>query len=134
MRTDQKPNVTLYDATYITIALVVFLTALAAIIVWSAQPARAHSWYSGTNDPETGISCCGGTDCAPIPSSHVQIDKEAGGWRYLPTGELIPWSRVQQSHDFEFHRCVFQHNVYEDRGVGFKQGDTRCFFVPGGTM
>lgn len=131
--TRRPHSIDLYDATYITIALVVFLTLLGAIIAWSAQPAGAHSWYSSTSDPMTGMGCCGGTDCAPIPSDSVKIDKDAGGWRYLPTGELIPFYRVQQSHDFEFHRCEYTSSFINTKG-SFRKGDTRCFFVPGGTM
>jgi hypothetical protein len=96
-------------------------------------PALAHSWYSSTSDPETGLGCCGGQDCKPVPDAAVKIDRENGGWRYLPTGELIPWSRVQQSHDFQFHRCEYLYTITNSKG-SYQKGDTRCFFVPGGTM
>lgn len=103
-------------------------------LVWLSWnfPAFAHDWYSSTRDPETGLSCCGGRDCKAISEEVVRIDREAGGWRYLPTGELIPWSRAQQSHDFQFHRCEYLSSFTNSQG-SFKEGDTRCFFVPGGT-
>lgn len=106
--------------------------ALAVSTYLLCVPAKAHSWYSTTKDPETGLGCCGGEDCKPIPQTSVKL--EQGGWRYLPTGELIPFYRVQQSHDFEFHRCEYLYAFDGDKGQRHEIGDTRCFFVPGGTM
>lgn len=105
------------------LVLAVLIIGTALCIVMAVQ-ASAHSWYSGKTDPETGISCCGGFDCAEIPDADVR--EVRGGYEYLPTGEFIPTSRVQQSHDWRFHRCVFL--------GGLLKGTTRCFFSPPGSM
>jgi hypothetical protein len=86
---------------------------------------RAHGWYTGTHDPETGVSCCGGTDCKEISDSDIR--ETAEGYLYIPTGELIPYARAQESKDWRFHRCEFLSDV-ASYGRTFKKGTTRCFF------
>jgi hypothetical protein len=125
----RKPRITFRFAVYGTIGLVTYIVFFCLLLAFKVE---AHSWYRSTKDPETGLSCCGGRDCKSVPKESIEIDKEGGGYRYLQTGELIPWSRAQQSHDFEFHRCEYMYDINNAQG-SYKKGDTRCFFVPGGT-
>ncbi|MFD2053767.1 hypothetical protein ACFSQT_11930 [Mesorhizobium calcicola] len=90
--------------------------------------AVAHEWYAGKKDPVTGFTCCAGTDCAPIPDSEVK--EMPGGYIYLPTGEFIPYLRVQHSQDRQFHRCIYQSEFLNLDQGSFGKGDTRCFFAP----
>ena len=103
---------------------------IALFMVLTAGSASAHSWYTGTHDPLTGFECCGGGDCAPVPNEAVR--ELAGGFLYLPTGEFIPMSRVQRSHDWQFHRCVYKRDFLDLAKRKFSKGDTRCFFAPPG--
>ncbi len=96
-----------------------------------AEPVAAHGWYSTTTDPETGVGCCGGTDCKEISDNDVR--EKVGGYLYLPSGEFIPASRVQQSKDWRFHRCVYL-NDFIQYGRKHKAGETRCFFAPPGSF
>lgn len=99
-----------------------------AIVLWSGE-AYPHGWFTGTNDPVSGISCCGGTDCKDIDDTDVR--QVEGGYVYLPTGEFIPRARIQQSQSYGFARCEFLGDVIFN-GVTHKKGTTRCFFEPGG--
>ena len=92
----------------------------------------AHDWYAGTNDPATGFDCCGGTDCAAIPDSDVKVTLD--GYTYLPTDEFIPHLRVQHSHDWQFHRCIYLSDFINLDQGSFRMGDTRCFFAPQRSM
>lgn len=106
----------------------------AAFVACFAVPAFAHSWYTGKTDPVTKVSCCGGTDCAPISADDVR--EVSGGYVYLPTGEFIEHARVQPAHDWEFHRCVFLQDQmnWETGEILHRKGATRCFFAPPGSM
>jgi hypothetical protein len=104
------------------------LASLVLTLVISGGEATAHGWYTSTNDPVTGFSCCGGSECAPIPDADVK--EMQGGYTYLPTGEFIPYHRVQHSRDWQYHRCSYRSNFINlDQGI-FRAGDTRCFFAP----
>jgi hypothetical protein len=104
------------------------LAALIPALAIVSGDATAHSWYAVTNDPVTGFSCCGGTDCAPIPDSDV--DETRGGYTDLPTGEFIPRLRVQRRRDWQFHRCIYQSDFLNLDQGSFRKGYTRCFFAP----
>jgi hypothetical protein len=102
-----------------------------ALVIACFGEARAHGWYTGKHDPDTTISCCGGTDCKEV--ADAEVDEVPGGYRYIPTGEFIPMSRVQQSEDWRFHRCEFLAS-FTYRGEQMEKGKTRCFFAPPGSM
>ena len=104
-----------------------FATVIPALAIASSE-ALAHDWYTGTNDPVTGFRCCAATDCAPIPD--IDVKETLGGYTYLPTGEFIPHFRVQHSHDWQFHRCIYQSDFLNLDHGSFRKGDTRCFFAP----
>jgi len=101
------------------------------LLLFVASDAGAHGWYSGKDDPVTGIGCCGGTDCKEIADDGVQ--ETAAGYLYVPTGEVIPYSRAQESRDWRFHRCEFLGD-YTHKGQHYKKGSTRCFFRKPGSI
>lgn len=105
------------------------------VLVWLLWPteAKAHSWYSGTMEPVTGHMCCNEEDCDEIGASEVR-ELAGGAYLYIPTGEMIPAARVQQSRDWQYHRCRYTNTFTDLTGVLRKEGSTRCFFVPPGAM
>ena len=105
---------------------------LSALLAAGGGTAAAHDFYSNTSDPQTRLACCGGDDCAPIRSRDVE--ERPGGFRYLPTGEFIPYRRVQRSPDWSFHRCVYRQTISQGAGRLYRSGETRCFFAPPGLM
>lgn len=105
------------------LAALVLATTL-VYVVFSIRFAYAHDWYTGTKDPVSNLSCCGGYDCAPVTDSDVRPTH--GGYIFLPTGEFIENERAQPAHDWQYHRCIFQ--------SGKNAGQTRCFFIPGKSM
>lgn len=116
--TRRRPSITLYDATYITVALVVFLTALVAIIIWSAQPARAHDAPSGWTYP---FACCSSMDCREVPAKAISERPE--GYTIKATGEVVGYgdTRLKDSPDGAFHWCSV---------AGADDSRTICLFVP----
>ena len=105
-----------------------FIPLVLCLIVASGQ-AAAHDWYSETSDPVSGLPCCGGSECTAIPEAELKQSK--AGYVYLPTGELIPRTRVQYSRDQRFHRCVYKSDFFNlDLAQSFRRGETRCFFAP----
>ena len=81
---------------------------LGLILGLMALPLFAHGWY----DPD----CCGGQDCAPIPSLSVTAGPD--GWHVrLKPGEhpmvtrgpidaVVPYDEARPSRDGHFHACV----------------------------
>jgi len=104
-------------------------TAVAVLLhLGEASP---HSWFTDAKDRETGLGCCDGDDCDDIPDEAVR--EVEGGFRYLPTGEFIPHSRVLPSKTWGFARCVYETEFFY-MGVLHREGETRCFFAPPGAM
>lgn len=103
-----------------------FAIAWAAFVLVATHytTARAHDWYTGTKDPVSGYSCCGGYDCAEVLDTDVRAIQ--GGYIYIPTSEFIENKRTQPARDWKYHRCEFV--------GGAQAGETRCFFVPGKSM
>lgn len=100
--------------------------------------ARAHDWYSSTQDPVFQSSCCGGHDCAPISPEFITI--EGDGYRVRMTAEesrtvnknssqpvdaFVPGSRVQTPPNGEhaFYACIYD----TDRAAPRK--GVICFFA-----
>lgn len=128
--TSRPHSIDLHDAAYITIALVVFLTALVAIIVWSAQPARAHDAIPTAARPQGWsypFSCCSGYDCREVGESRsgakITVAEIPEGYRISSTGEVIAYSdgRLKNSPDGEYHWCSV---------AGQDNTRTICLFVP----
>jgi hypothetical protein len=115
------------------------LRTLAAMLVL-AGTAQAHEMYTNTKDPVSGYGCCGGNDCAAIPADWIEPTPD--GYRLKLTLEqarkvnanavsavdaIIPWSRIQPSHDLQFHACLFNSN----RSAPY--GGVICFWQPPST-
>lgn len=115
------------------------LAALVAAFVFLAPLiAHAHSWYTQKHDPQTGVGCCGGSDCAPLVLQPGMLTGEVNGYRLRMTLEqarhvninrldpldiFIPFDRVQPSEDGNYHLCIPTYN-------GSTRGDFYCFFAP----
>lgn len=117
----------------------VFLACI--VLAMTIGFADAHSWYSQRRDPIfNATTCCGGTDCAPLPSHAMQFTPD--GLRVVLTlaeakainparveafDELIPFDRIQVSEDGRPHICLMARNSadFGDRRQGFY-----CIFLP----
>jgi hypothetical protein len=79
-----------------------------------AGPAQAHDFYSAT--------CCHGNsvggDCGPVPDAEVKFT--AGGWLFIPTGDVTPFAKAQTSPDGRFHVCLPK----------MQRPHVRCFYAP----
>jgi hypothetical protein len=91
-----------------------------AILLLSAVAALAHENYSKLTDPVYSNGCCGGSDCAPLPTDWVR--EVPGGYRLdlsleqamrinpnakSGIGATVPYARVIPSFDADFHLCIF---------------------------
>lgn len=110
---------------------------LAAMVTALPAPAHAHEWYARRSDPVFNNGCCGGSDCREF--NGALIEAEADGYRIrltvkqaqevnrntqLPIDALVPWSRIQESGDGNFHLCIF----LSDRSLP-REG-VICLFAP----
>lgn len=110
---------------------------LAAVLVALPAPAHAHEWYAQRSDPVFSNGCCGGSDCREFDGA--LIEAEEGGYRIrltvaqaqevnrntlLPIDALVPWSRIQDSQDGNFHLCIF----LSDRSA--PRDGVICLFAP----
>jgi hypothetical protein len=102
--------------------------------------ANAHSWYSEKRDPiYNATSCCGGTDCAPLPAHAISITPD-GNLRITLTVEearainpirrygfdrVIEFDRIQNSEDGTPHICLMAHDIEGDPREGYY-----CVFLP----
>ncbi len=120
------------------IRCLLLLIAFCSLIV----PAVAHSWYSERRDPIFGqtTTCCGGTDCAPLPSHAMQFTPDGlrvvlsleearriNPLREEPFDQLIPFDRIQVSEDGRPHICLMQKDWAE---IGDKRQGFYCIFLP----
>jgi hypothetical protein len=117
-------------------ALLLSLTALPFL----SLTADAHSWYSEKRDPIfSQTTCCGGTDCAPLPAHAITITPD-GNLRITLTVEearrinpirrygfdkVINFDRIQNSEDGRAHICLQPHDAIEDPREGYY-----CIFLP----
>jgi hypothetical protein len=98
-----------------------------------ARPALAHDPHPDwMMEPQykngQGEHCCSpNRDCKPIPDSDLELTPE--GWKYLPTGEIIPEKSTFRSRDLTHWRC--EGTIYWRSNV--RQSTTRCLFVAPGT-
>jgi len=112
---------------------------LASILCLMPIPAEAHSWYSERRDPiYSQTSCCGGTDCAPLPPHAIQITPEGlritlsvedarkiNPVRRYGFDKLISFDRIQVSEDGQPHICLMAHDDPNDLREGYY-----CVFLP----
>lgn len=116
------------------------MRALIALVLL-ATPAMAHEWYSQRRDPVfSANTCCGGTDCAPLPAHAMQNTpdglrvvltlaeaKAINPARSEPFDALIPFDRIQVSEDGRPHICL----MASDRAqFGDKRQGFFCIFLP----
>lgn len=90
-----------------------------AIGVMICTPAPAFGHDAPTGWSYDG-SCCAGVDCEPVPMTEIEVT--ADGYRYKPTGEVIPFGQARKSGDQDFHRCRFDHENPLSK--------TRCLYAP----
>lgn len=123
------------DGVFATLALAL---AAAAFIAWAAAPAHAHEWYSRRSDPVYNNGCCGGPDCDVFDGSLIEAEadgyhirltvaqaKKVNEYTQLPIDALVPWPRIQDSEDGNWHLCIFS----VDRTA--PRNGVICFFKPG---
>ena len=98
-----------------------------------AGPALAHDPHPGwMMEPQyknnQGEHCCSpNRDCKPIPDRDLELTPR--GWKYLPTGEVIPERNTFRSRDTTHWRC--EGTIYWYSNI--RQSKTRCLFVAPGT-
>jgi hypothetical protein len=98
----------------------------------------AHEWYTKRRDPIFNMTtCCGGSDCAPLPPHSITITpfgdlrvtlslEEArliNPGRMEAFDEIIPFERIQTSEDGRPHICLMR--IKSDDRQGFY-----CIFLP----
>ena len=86
-----------------------------------ATPTLADGWYTGTSDPITHGSCCGGGDCNVFAIKPGNLLATAEGYHVVltleetqninkaskaPIDAIVVWERVQPSQDGNWHLCV----------------------------
>jgi hypothetical protein len=109
------------------------VVAFLIVTITFAGPVLAHDphplWmmepqYKNGN----GEHCCSpNRDCQPIPDSDLELTPQ--GWKYRPTGELIPEASTFRSRDTTHWRCEGTIHWYNN----MRQSKTRCLFVAPGT-
>lgn len=114
----------------------------------SNRPAQAHDWYTGIHDPVTGGSCCGGSDCGPVPLDADWVQPTATGYHVKMTMEetrtinpnsnhpldtIIPYARAlappstAKGPPALYHICIEAYH-----GPEINSGGVFCLFaVPG---
>lgn len=122
-------------------ALIEILVLAMFILALTAHGAHSHEWYSHRQDPVTKHGCCGGTDCAQLIIGPGTISAEPSGYRVRLSIEearrinayridaldtIVPWDRVQDSEDGNYHICIPTQN-------GRVLDEIYCFFAPPNT-
>jgi len=102
------------------------------------EPLYAHQWYSKRRDPiYSYTTCCGGSDCAPLPQHSMTITPDGNlrvtlsldearlinPGRIEPFDEIIPHERIQIAEDGRPHICLMR--LKRDERQGFY-----CIFLP----
>ncbi len=109
-----------------------------------ASDARPHDWYSSKRDPIYNSStCCGGSDCGPIPEHAMTMTPNGlrvrltlaeaqiiNKFRLEPFDEIIPFERIQTSEDGKPHICLMRMNFAPS---GDKRQGFFCVFLPPNT-
>lgn len=76
------------------------------VMLVSAVPAGAHSWYDGR--------CCSGSDCHPVPCEQLTTGPD-GSVTFTPTGVHFFKENVLPSRDAQCHICT----SHPDRNSGY---------------
>jgi len=119
--------------------------ALTIIVLAFTLPSHAHEWYGKRRDPiYSTTTCCGGSDCAPLPAHSIKASpdgsirvsltldevRKINPRRDEPFDEIIPFERVQTvppEGTAGPHICLMNRNRADE-------GDMRqgfyCIFLP----
>lgn len=103
------------------VALSVAGAATAAWVIWTT-PVFAHDWYP--------LACCNDRDCFEVTAD--QLVPTADGWRYVITGEVIPYNRVRQTPaeaGNTFHICTYGGNPASPI-IGSTRETGACVWTP----
>lgn len=103
------------------------MKTLLAILLLASAPASAHDWYTGLHN-ENGLTCCGGTDCAPLADGDV-VERSDGYW-IVSKAVLVPFSRAKPAlqEDGHYHACFY--GTPELRNPPEPHNMPACFFTP----
>jgi hypothetical protein len=106
--------------------------AIAVALATAGLPAAAHDWYGGLVDRE-GELCCGGEDCAPLPSPHLR--RTAGGWDVDIVPGTHPMVRVEDWRQCYYGGayCTRFIGMHTRRAVTFRFEGTPGISPDGGT-
>ena len=80
-------------------------SVLVVLVVTASPPVAAHDWYTGLRSP-SGVDCCGGRDCRPVPyrlgpeTGREEIEAN-GAWWPIEPDKVLPFS----SPDGSAHAC-----------------------------
>jgi hypothetical protein len=118
------------------------IAALLLSVTAFTSSALAHEWYGKRRDPIFNMTtCCGGSDCAPLPPHAIRFTpggelritlsldeaRRINPARVEPFDEIIPFERIQTAEDGQPHICLMAMNR-------FIEGDQRqgffCIFLP----
>src|SRR5262249_49244269 len=107
-----------------------FADKVLVLCMLSVSPAAAHDPHPGwMQEPQykngKGEACCSpNRDCKPISESDLELTPQ--GWKYLPTGEIIPKRSTFSSRDTTNWRCE---GTIEWLNNLRQPSKTRCLFV-----
>jgi hypothetical protein len=119
-----------------------YILVVLAVLIGYTGMAQSHEWYSTRRDPVFNTTtCCGGTDCAPIPAHAMKVTpdglrvtltaeeaRQINPRRYEAFDKLIEFDRIQTSEDGQPHICLQPtQNEYDSR-----QGYYCIFLTPNG--
>lgn len=108
--------------------------AALTIAILAAGPAWGHDdhdWMrsDGYRSGTTKEHCCSpNRDCLPIADSDLEMTP--AGWRYKPTGEVVPEQDTFRSRDPQGRHWRCQGAIYWRDGVS-EPPRTRCLFIGG---
>lgn len=109
------------------------MTKYIVLLLLLALPALAHDdhdWMraDGYRNSRDEHCCSPDKDCKPVPDS--DLEPTAAGWRYKPTGEIIPQGDTFVSRDRQGRHWRCQGTISWLNGR--KTETTRCLFVAPG--
>lgn len=111
------------------------LAAIAALVLVQCE-ARGHEpgteWMmdGGYQSGSTKEHCCSpNRDCNVVPDTDLELT--AAGWRYKPTGEIVPERDTFRSRDPQGRHWRCAGTIYWYGNA--REQKTRCLFVAPGT-
>lgn len=103
---------------------------IVALLIAGTSPAIAHDgWIERQHDPVTGLNCCGDNDCPIVPFDDIVA--VPGGYKYVPTGEVVEERRAQWHPDGKPRVCQWTFKPGQGP-VHDPTGPIKCLFIAGG--